>query len=192
MGRSHSQYAYGDGAEESCRLTSEKVSELDVWRECGFLFFTDVEGLVAATDAVEELLLPCQKIIQLLILHLKKVQKLLLMGNLLKNMSVKRDIEVLDSNNQRMERQSQFMDALIEKMQSIQSKTEYLSLYQKLGDYMTTNMTADEMEELTDYKIAEDTVKVPGEIIEKDGHAQYLVDNKELKKIILKMFYKIM
>ena len=57
---------------------------------------------------------------------------------------------------------------------------------------MTTNMTADEMEELTDYKIAEDTVKVPGEIIEKDGHAQYLVDNKELKKIILKIFYKIM
>ena len=91
-----------------------------------------------------------------------------------------------------MERQSQFMDALIEKMQSIQSKTEYLSLYQKLEDYMTTNMTADEMEELTDYKIAEDIVKVPGEIIEKDGHAQYLVDNKELKKIILKMFYKIM
>lgn len=35
-------------------------------------------------------------------------------------------------------------------------------------------------------------MKVPGEIIEKDGHAQYLVDNKELKKIILKMFYKIM
>ena len=110
------------------------------------------------------------------------------MGNLLKNMSVK----VLDINNQRMERQSQFMDALIEKMQNIQSKTEYLSLYQKLEDYMTTNMTADEMEELADYKIAEDTVKVPGEIIEKDGHAQYLVDNKELKKIILKMFYKIM
>ena len=41
------------------------------------------------------------------------------------------------------------MDALIEKMQNIQSKTEYLSLYQKLEDYMTTNMTADEMEELT-------------------------------------------
>ena len=42
----------------------------------------------------------------------------------------------------------------------------------------------DEMEELTEYKIAEDTVKIPGEIIEKDGHAQYLVDNKELKKIL--------
>ena len=28
--------------------------------------------------------------------------------------------------------------------------------------------------------------------VEAAGHAQYLVDNKELKKIILKMFYKIM
>lgn len=112
------------------------------------------------------------------------------MEELAENMSVKEVLKFLTVTISAWKRQSQFMDALIEKMQSIQSKTEYLSLYQKLGDYMTTNMTADEMEELTDYKIAEDIVKVPGEIIEKDGHAQYLVDNKELKKIILKMFYK--
>ena len=74
------QYAYGDGAEESCRLTSEKVSEL--------MYGVNVDSYFSLT------LLPCQKIIQLLILHLKKVQKLLLMGNLLKNMSVK---EILKS-----------------------------------------------------------------------------------------------
>ena len=79
------QYAYGDGAEESCRLTSEKVSEL--------MYGVNVDSYFSLT-LLEELLLPCQKIIQLLILHLKKVQKLLLMGNLLKNMSVK---EILKS-----------------------------------------------------------------------------------------------
>ena len=83
------QYAYGDGVEESCRLTSEKVSELMYGVNVDSYFSLTLEGLVAATDAVGGITL-----IQLLILHLKKVQKLLLMGNLLKNMSVK---EILKS-----------------------------------------------------------------------------------------------
>ena len=186
------QYAYGDGAEESCRLTSEKVSELMYGVNVDSYFSLTLEGLVAATDAVGGITLTVPEDYTAVDPAFEKGAEVTLNGELAEKYVRKRDIEVLDSNNQRMERQSQFMDALIEKMQSIQSETEYLSLYQKLEDYMTTNMTADEMEELTDYKIAEDTVKVPGEIIEKDGHAQYLVDNKELKKIILKMFYKIM
>ena len=186
------QYAYGDGAEESCRLTSEKVSELMYGVNVDSYFSLTLEGLVAATDAVGGITLTVPEDYTAIDPAFEKGTEVTLNGELAEKYVRKRDIEVLDSNNQRMERQSQFMDALIEKMQSIQSKTEYLSLYQKLGDYMTPKMTADEMEELTEYKIAEDTVKIPGEIIEKDGHAQYLVDNKELKKIILKMFYKTM
>ena len=177
------QYAYGDGAEESCRLTSEKVSELMYGVNVDSYFSLTLEGLVAATDAVGGITLTVPEDYTAVDPAFEKGAEVTLNGELAEKYVRKRDIEVLDSNNQRMERQSQFMDALIEKMQSIQSETEYLSLYQKLEDYMTTNMTADEMEELTDYKVAEDTVKVPGEIIEKDGHAQYLVDNKELKKI---------
>ena len=88
------QYAYGDGAEESCRLTSEKVSELMYGVNVDSYFSLTLRGWLQQLMRLEELLLPCQKIIQLLILHLKKVQKLLLMGNLLKNMSVK---EILKS-----------------------------------------------------------------------------------------------
>ena len=46
------QYAYGDGAEESCRLTSEKVSELMYGIHIDSYFSLTLEGLVAATDAV--------------------------------------------------------------------------------------------------------------------------------------------
>ena len=53
----------------------------------------------------------------------EKGAEVTLNGELAEKYVRKRDIEVLDSNNQRMERQSQFMDALIEKMQSIQSET---------------------------------------------------------------------
>lgn len=184
------QYAYGDGAEESCRLTSSKVSELMYGMNIDSYFSLTLEGLVAATDAVGGITLTVPEDYTAIDPSFEKGATITLNGELAEKYVRKRDIEVLDSNNQRMERQSQFMGALIEKMQSIDSKSEYLSLYQKLGDYMTTDMTADEMEDLTNYKITEETIKVPGEIIEKDGHAQYLVDNKKLKKIILKMFYK--
>ena len=103
------------------------------------------------------------------------------MGNLLKNMSVKEILKSLTVtisawNVSHSYGCSDREDAEYSK------QTEVSFSVPEIGGYMTTNMTADEMEELADYKIAEDTVKVPGEIIEKDGHAQYLVDNKELKK----------
>ena len=57
-------------------------------------------------------------------------------------------------------------------------------------DKHTEYMTADEMKALSEYDIDTNTLSVPGEIILKDGHAQYIVDNEELRKIILKTFYK--
>ena len=185
------QYAYGDGAEESCRLTSEKVSDLMYGVNVDSYFSLTLEGLVAATDAVGGITLTVPEDYTEVDPAFEKDAVVTLNGELAEKYVRKRDIEVLDSNNQRMERQSQFIGALIEKMQSIDGKSEYLSLYQQLTPYMTTNMTADELEELSNYKIEAETIKVPGEIIEKDGHAQYIVDNKELKKIVLKLFYKM-
>ena len=185
------QYAYGDGAEESCRLTSEKVSELMYGIHIDSYFSLTLEGLVAATDAVGGITLTVPEDYTAIDPAFEKDAVVTLNGELAEKYVRKRDIEVLDSNNQRMERQSQFIGALINKMQNMEGQSEYLSLYQQLGDYMTTNMTADELEELSDYKIDPETIKVPGEIIEKDGHAQYIVDNKELKKIVLKLFYKM-
>ena len=186
------QYAYGDGEERSCQLTAGKVSELLYGVDVDSYLSLTLDGLVAATDAVGGITVTVPEDYTAIDPSFEKGATITLNGELAEKYVRKRDIEVLDSNNQRMERQSQFMEALIEKMQGIDDKTEYLSLYQNLDEYMTTNLTAEELEELADYKISEDIVKVPGEIISKDGHAQYLVDNKELKKIVLNLFYKLL
>ena len=82
------------------------------------------------------------------------------------------------------------MNALIQKIQSMEGQAQYMSLYQKMEPYMVTNMTAEEMAALTEYDIEDQTMEVPGEVIYKDGHAQYIVDNKSLQRIVLKTFYK--
>ena len=60
----------------------------------------------------------------------------------------------------------------------------------RLNPYMVTNMTADELKAVSEYEISSEIKKVPGEVIEKDGHAQYIVDNDKLKQIVIEMFYK--
>ena len=120
----------------------------------------------------------------------EKGQTLTMDGAMVEKYVRSREIEVLDSNVQRMQRQSQFMGALVEKLQSIEGNSNYLSLYQEMEPYMVTNMTADEMKALSDYEIDPETVNIPGEVILKDGHAQFIVDNEGLRNIILKMFYK--
>ena len=184
------QYAYGDGKDESCRLTAGKVSELLYGVEIQSYLSLTMEGMVKAADAIGGVTLTVPEDYTWIDPAFAKGQTLTMDGAMVEKYVRSRDTQVLDSNVQRMQRQSQFMGALIEKLQSIKGSSNYLSLYQEMEPYMVTNMTVDEMKALSDYEIDAETVNIPGEVILKDGHAQFIVDNKELQKIILKMFYK--
>lgn len=184
------QYAYGDGEEESCRLTAGKVSELLYGVSIDSYLSLTMEGMVKAADAIGGVTLTVPEDYTWIDPAFSKGTTLTLDGEMVEKYVRSRDTEVLDSNVQRMERQSQFMGALIEKLQSVKETSNYLSLYQQMEPYMVTNMTADEMKSLSEYDIDTNTLDVPGEVILKDGHAQFIVDNEALRIIILKTFYK--
>lgn len=184
------QYAYGDGEEESCRLTAGKVSELLYGVNVDSYLSLTMEGMVKAADAIGGVTMTVPEDYTWIDPAFSKGATLTMDGEMVEKYVRSRDTEVLDSNVQRMERQSQFMGALIEKLQNIKETSNYLSLYQQMESYMVTNMTADEMKSLSEYDIDTNTLEVPGEVILKDGHAQFIVDNEALRKIILKTFYK--
>lgn len=184
------QYAYGDGEEKSCRLTAEKVSGLLFNTSIDSYLSLTMEGMVVATDAIGGIALTVPDDYTSIDPAFAMGQTITLDGELAEKYVRSRDTDVLDSNNQRMERQSQFMGALIQKLQEINGNTEYALLYQKLEPYMITNMTADELKKVSEYAVSPNMLKVPGEIIEKDGHAQYIVDNDKLQDMIINLFYK--
>lgn len=184
------QYAYGDGKKQSCRLTTEKVSELLYGVDIQSYLSLTLDGMVKAADAIGGVALTVPEDYTSIDPAFVKGQTLTMDGRMVEKYVRSRDTEVLDSNVQRMQRQSQFMEALIEKLQSIEERDRYVSLYQEMEPYMVTNMTADDMIQLAEYEIDSETMEVPGEVILKDEHAQYIVDNKNLQKIILKTFYK--
>lgn len=183
------QYAYGDGEERSCNFTSSKVSELLYGINIDYYLSITIEGMVEATDAIGGIAITVPEDYTAIDPAFQKGATITLDGKLAEKYVRTRDIEVLDSNNQRMDRQAQFMSALIDKIQSIDSNRQYASLYQQLDPYMVTNMTADELKTTASYEISSDMLRVPGSVIEKDGHAQYLVDNEELQKIVVDLFY---
>ena len=184
------QYAYGDGEEESCRLTAGKVSELLYGVNVDSYLSLTMEGMVKAADAIGGVTMTVPEDYTWIDPAFSKGATRTMDGEMVEKYVRSRDTEVLDSNVQRMERQSQFMGALIEKLQSVKETSNYLSLYQQMEPYMVTNMTADEMKSLSEYDIDTNTLEVPGEVILKDGHAQFIIDNEALRKIILKTFYK--
>ena len=184
------QYAYGDGEEESCRLTAGKVSELLYGVNVDSYLSLTMEGMVKAADAIGGVTMTVPEDYTWIDPAFSKGATLTMDGEMVEKYVRSRDTEVLDSNVQRMERQSQFMGALIEKLQNVKETSNYLSLYQQMEPYMVTNMTADEMKSLSEYDIDTNTLDVPGEVILKDGHAQFIIDNEALRKIILKKFYK--
>ena len=183
------QYAYGDGEKFSCRLTTEKVSELLYGVDIQSYLSLTLEGMVKAADALGGITMTIPEDYTDIDPAFVKGETVTMDGALVEKYVRTRDIEVLDSNINRMKRQRQFMNALIDQMKKL-SNSQYMELYQELEPYMVTNMTADEMKAFSEYEISQETLEIPGEIILKDEHAQLIVDNESLQRIVLKTFYK--
>ena len=184
------QYAYGDGEEQSCRLTAERVSELLYGVDVQSYLSLTLEGMSEIADAIGGVQMTIPEDYTAIDPAFVKGATITMDGKLVEKYVRTRDIDELDSNLDRMKRQQQFMNALIQKIQGMEGQAQYMSLYQKMEPYMVTNMTAEEMLALKEYHIDDQTMEVPGEVIYKDGHAQYIVDNESLQKNVLKIFYK--
>ena len=183
------QYAYGDGGKKSCRLTSERVSELMGGVDVDFYISMSLDGIAAAVDAVGGVPIVIQDDYSEIDPEFTAGKELVLNGEQAERYVRSRNLEELESNNQRMKRQGEFMVALIRKMGDVESES-YASLYQSMESYLTTNMTVDQLTALSENTFDEEKIVLPGEVIYRDGHAQFIPDKEEMKKIIIKLFYK--
>lgn len=186
------QYAYGDGESKSCRLTSDRVSELLGNIKIDSYIALTLDGVIAAADALGGVTLTVPEDYTAIDPAFTAGATVTLKGEQAEKYVRSRDTSLLDSNNQRMKRQSQFMNALIvqlKKSGETQSAAAYNLMYNLMKPFMETNLTADGMKEISEYEYAEDTITLPGEVIEKDGYAEYIVDTESLKEIVIDQFY---
>ena len=184
------QYAYGDGKEKSCRLTKEKVEELLYGISIPDYFALTIDGISVAADAVGGIPITVPKDYTYLDPAFQEGAEITLNGRLTETYVRGRNTEELDSNVERMERQSQVMQALLSQLKTEEVQESYASIYQKMQPYLVTNMSFERLESLAEYEISDEILTLPGEIKEEDGKAAFYPEEIKTREFILKLVYK--
>lgn len=184
------QYAYGDGQRRSCQLTSNAVSRLLYEIPIHAYVALNVDGIAEVTELMGGVTITIPEDYTSIDPMFQKGVTIVLKGKQAERYVRYRDVNETGSNMQRMERQTQFLKAL-----AMQLSGKDIGWYQKLleeaGEYITTDISLDEMERLKEYPMNEEVQIVPGEVHQGEVHDEFIVDNEKLKEIIIKLFYKV-
>ena len=102
-----------------------------------------------------------------------------------------RDIEQLASNEPRMDRQAWFMQQVFKKLGESPNKADLLvSLLDQADAYVETDLDGETIRDMAKYKVAEETIKVPGEVKQGEYYAEYYVDEDGLEDLIVNLYYE--
>ncbi len=184
------QYAFGDGANKSCRLTKEAVSELLYGIPIDNFLSMNIDGIATVTDAIGGVTIEIPEDYTQIDPSFVKGITVTLDGRLAEKYVRTRDVTVTGSNDQRMERQMQFVKALVAQLQdSSNGVSVYKNLLEQASPYLVTDMDSEDMFALARYSLDEKECKVPGETVAGLANDEYHVDEDALKSLIVELFY---
>lgn len=184
------QYAYGDGANKSCRLTKEAVSELLYGIPIDNFLSMNIDGISTVTDALGGVTITIPEDYTQIDPSFIKGSTVTLDGAQAEKYVRTRDITVTGSNDMRMERQMQFVKALVAQMQdSSNGLSVYKEIFDKASPYIVTDMDSEDMYALTKYNLDTEECKVPGKTVEGVANDEYHVDEDALRRLLIDLFY---
>lgn len=182
------QYAYGNTPQKASSLTKEKVSDLLGRKRIGSVISLTMDGIQPIVDSIGGVTLNLisdetdldPTYVEGATIHLD--------GTAAKAFVHNRDVTVRGSNISRMTRQTQFMLAMFQTIQS-QSSSIVETMEDAAGDYLYEDIDADSVDHLTHYEYSGDVLSLPGENVETGIHDEFYVDDDKLTQLILDLFY---
>lgn len=187
------QYAYGNGDKSSCWAAKKTISELLYSLPIDAYISMNLEGIAVANDAVGGVTLTMTEDATEIDSSFQKGKTVTLTGKQAEAFVRYRDTDVSGSNQNRMERQMQYLPSLIEAARrTVGSKQNYYeTFYNLLEPYIVTDLTADQMNQLAAYDFLENKVEtVPGTLQAGEEHDEFYVDDDMLYDLIIDMFYQ--
>ncbi len=192
-------YAYGDGAHTSCENTIVSLERLFYGMQFDTYFSIDTRALETLTDEIGGVtvtsLMDFYSVNQNRTIY--KGEEVTLYGPDATTYNRSRDTKELDSNNDRMARQSQFMKAFVATIwDSVKSNpSTVVNLYKTIDNYSTTNLTTSKMVYLSSTAISMldsykeiEYVNIAGEV-KKGEYAEFYPDQDALMETLLDLFY---
>ena len=186
------QYAYGQGEKQSCQLTRDAVSEFLYGIRIDDYLSLNMAGIPPIVDSIGGVEITVPKDYTAVDPAFVQGATLTLNGEQAKTYVRKRDTTVLGSNNDRMERQTQFIQALFAKVQASEDNGSNMLLqFWSSGEpYMTTDMDFNTLNKMTSYTMEPEILKVPGEVRAGAEHDEFYVDEAGLQQMIIDTFYQ--
>ena len=186
------QFAFGVGGENSCWAVKKTVSELLYDLPIDGYFAIDMAGVSIITDAIGGVTITIPEDYTHIDSTFIKGETVTLNGEQAERYIRYRDIDVMFSNNDRMERQTQFIPALVSALkQKVGGNGNYVNVLLPLVDeYMITDLREDQLNSLADYELMmSDIQTLPGEGKMGEVHEEFHVDQEKLLKNVAEMFY---
>lgn len=192
------QYAYGDGGKQSCEMMTRAVSDLMYGLPIHGYCAMNMDGIEVLNEAVGGVPVTVLQTIRSGQVILKEGETVTLTGEQAHSYVRYRE-ESFASNDQRIQRQKQYLSSCVQKIIE-KTKTDLtlpFQLFYEMKDYMTTDISMDEItylaSGLTKYQIDLENIRsIPGEVVHPEDslYEQFYVDEDGLYEMILELFYE--
>lgn len=186
------QYAYCTGGHSSCYAAKKTISEMLYLLPIDAYLAMDMASVSMVNDAIGGVTLTIPKDYTMIDPAFGEGVTLTLSGKQAYDYVHWRDTNASFSNNDRMERQVQYIPAMIDTIRNNAELEDnyYEAIYPLVEDYMITDLTEEKVNSLAEYTlVTSDIVKLPGEGKKGEKYEEYHLDEKELEKLIIEMFY---
>lgn len=186
------QYAYGTGEKDSCRLSADAVSRLLYDIHINDYLALNMAGIAPVVDAVGGVELTLEKDETEIDPSYTAGSVVTLNGEQAERYIRYRDTSVQGSNMDRMDRQTEFIQALFAKVsESEDNGLEMVKSFWNAGEaYMTSSITLNTLEKLTTYTMDSDIISIAGKTQAGEEHDEFYPDEESLQKMIIDIFYK--
>lgn len=188
------QYAYGNGEKSSCWAMEKTVSELLYELPIDAYISLNIESISILNDAVGGVTLTIPEDYTEVDPAFVQGAVVTMTGEQAEKYVRYRDTNVTGSNNGRMQRQVQYITALVQALKSTAgAEGSYYERFSSfLKPYMVTDMNAQQIDSFATYEFnSEETQYLPGEVRQGAEHDEFYVDEENLYELLLKTFYKL-
>ncbi len=187
------QFAYGDGKRKSCELMETAVSKLLMGQHIDGYAQINLESISHLTELVDyvDVTVPDDSLVSANAAYKKGAQVRLTPENT--EFFVRyRDTSVSQSAISRMNRQKLYIKAFADRIHTLQAKDSATvsRVYEKLQDYMLTNMSSDVFLNLEQADSDSEITTIPGKGTTGDVYDEYQVNQEQLYQMMIQYFYR--
>lgn len=185
------QYAYSRGGKRSCYATRKTVEELLFGTNIDGYFAMSLPSIAGINDSLGGVDLTMEQDYTWINEAFVEGETVHLQGELATEFVQTRDTDEFDSVQDRMDRQTSYVVAMISSLKEKEDSSIYNMLSSYLGKGIITNLSAREMDDLKNYQYNTDEIYyLPGEMIQGEKYEEYIVDNDALEEMVINLFYE--